>query len=156
MRLFVGITVKDWLRVGASLLGRARLRTLRNVYGVGSPTVGPTSSSVRLHIYCVVTYMTEISLHVKQNNQSRSLINNSTICHYLPFAIKKDTSSDIEQVIFRLEPMSCWNTEDLGWVELNWLFNVTINDITVIYVRHIDVQADWRRSNWTYGRAPTP
>ena len=34
-----------------SVLGRARLRTLRNVYGVGSPTVGPTSSSVRLHIY---------------------------------------------------------------------------------------------------------
>ena len=25
--------------------------TLRNVYGVGSPTVGSTSSSVRLHIY---------------------------------------------------------------------------------------------------------
>ena len=24
---------------------------LRNVYGVGSPTVGTTSSSVRLHIY---------------------------------------------------------------------------------------------------------
>ena len=94
------------------------------------------------------------------------------------------------------------------WVELNCLFNVTINDISVIYVtahrcagglkkkydlrsgsqrqrhfagffnvpvlawvseigcltshwtifqlymwRHIDVQADWRRS-WTYGRAP--
>ena len=34
-----------------SMLGRARLRTLRNVYGVGSPTVGSTSSSIRLHIY---------------------------------------------------------------------------------------------------------
>ena len=34
-----------------SVLGRARSRTLRNVYGVGSPTVGPTSSSVRRHIY---------------------------------------------------------------------------------------------------------
>ena len=42
----------------------------------------------------------------------------------------------------------------LSWVELNWLFNVTINDISVIpYMwRHIDVQADWRRG-WTYGRA---
>ena len=36
-----------------SVLGRARWRTLRNAYGVGSPTVG-TTSSVRLHI-CVVT-----------------------------------------------------------------------------------------------------
>ena len=45
--------------------------TLRNVYGVGSPTVGTTSSSVRLHI-CAVTYMTEISLHVALNNQSDS------------------------------------------------------------------------------------
>ena len=34
-----------------SVFGRARLRTLRNVYIVGSPTVGPTSSSVRLRIY---------------------------------------------------------------------------------------------------------
>ena len=34
-----------------SVLGRSRQRTLRNVFGVGSPTVGPTSSSVRLHIY---------------------------------------------------------------------------------------------------------
>ena len=33
-----------------SMLRHARERTLRNVYGVGSPTVGPTSS-VRLHIY---------------------------------------------------------------------------------------------------------
>ena len=32
--------------------------------------------------------------------------------------------------------------------ELNWLFNVTLNDISVIYV-----QADRKRS-WTYGRAP--
>ena len=40
-------------------------RTLRNVYGVGRPTVG-TTSSVRLHI-CAVTYMTAISLHVTLN-----------------------------------------------------------------------------------------
>ena len=33
-----------------------------------SPTVGPTSSSVRLHI-CAVTYMTEISLIPTLNNQ---------------------------------------------------------------------------------------
>ena len=39
------------------------------------------------------------------------------------------------------------------WV--NWLFNVTINDISVIHVTtHIDVQVDWR--SWTYGRAPMP
>ena len=44
--------------------------------------------------------------------------------------------------------------QELNWVELNWFFNVTINDISVIYVTaHRDVQADWRRS-WTYGRAP--
>ena len=42
---------------------KGTLRTLRNVYGIGSPTVGTTSSSVRLHI-CAVTYMTEILLHV--------------------------------------------------------------------------------------------
>ena len=34
-----------------SVLGRARKKTLRNVYGVGSPSIGPTSSSSRLHIY---------------------------------------------------------------------------------------------------------
>ena len=34
-----------------SVLGRARKRTLLNVYGVGSPTVGSISSSIRLHIY---------------------------------------------------------------------------------------------------------
>ena len=45
-----------------SVLGRARKRTLRNVYGVGSPTVGQ-NCSVRLHI-CAVTYITEILLHV--------------------------------------------------------------------------------------------
>ena len=39
------------------------------------------------------------------------------------------------------------------WV--NWFFNVTINDISVIHVTHIDVQADWKRS-WTYGRVPKP
>ena len=32
------------------VLGRVLSRTLRNVYGVGSPTVGPTSS-VHLNIY---------------------------------------------------------------------------------------------------------
>ena len=40
-------------------------KTLRNVYGVGSPTVG-TTSSVGLHI-CAVTCVTEISLHVTLN-----------------------------------------------------------------------------------------
>ena len=46
-------------------------RTLRNVYDVGSPTVG-TTSSVRLHI-CAVTYMTEISLHVTLNTNNLKL-----------------------------------------------------------------------------------
>ena len=40
-----------------SVLGRARYRTIRNVYGVWSPTVGPISS-FRLHIY-VPSHMTE-------------------------------------------------------------------------------------------------
>ena len=57
-----------------SVPGRARKRTLRNVYGVESPTVGSTSFSMRLHIYrCAVTYITEISLHVTLSNQSHSL-----------------------------------------------------------------------------------
>ena len=58
-----------------SVLGRANLRTLRNVYGAGSPTVqshvGTTSSSVRLHI-CAVIYMTEISLHVMLNSNTHT------------------------------------------------------------------------------------
>ena len=42
---FLGITVK---RLGpVSMLGQARYNNIWNVYGVGSPTVGPTSS-VRL------------------------------------------------------------------------------------------------------------
>ena len=46
-----GVSESPYKKVGpVSVLGWARLRTLRNVYGVGSPTVGPTSS-VRLHIY---------------------------------------------------------------------------------------------------------
>ena len=46
------------------------LLAYENVYGVGSPTVGPTSSSVRLHIFVPSsTYMTEISLIVTLNNQ---------------------------------------------------------------------------------------
>ena len=41
----------------------------------GSPTVGPTSSSVRLHIYnvCAITNMTEISLIVTLNNHIHPL-----------------------------------------------------------------------------------
>ena len=55
------------------MLGWARLRTLRNVYGVWSLTVGPTSFfSPTAHI-CAVTYITEISLHVMLSNQSLSL-----------------------------------------------------------------------------------
>ena len=53
-----------------SVLGR---RTIQNVYGVGSPTVGRTSSSVRLHIYVTSHYITEISLHVMLSSQSHSL-----------------------------------------------------------------------------------
>ena len=56
-----------------SVLLLARYRTLRNVYGVGSPTVGPTSS-VRLLIYnvCAVRFMAVISLSVTFNNQFNS------------------------------------------------------------------------------------
>ena len=39
-----------------SVLGRARLRTLHYVYGVGSQTVGSTSSSVRLQVYVPLLY----------------------------------------------------------------------------------------------------
>ena len=47
-----GVSESPYKKVGpVSVFGRARKRTLRNVYDVWSPTVGPTSSSVRLHIY---------------------------------------------------------------------------------------------------------
>ena len=48
------------------------LKNLRNAYGVGSPTVGTTSSSVRMHI-CAVTYITEISLHLTLNTNQLKL-----------------------------------------------------------------------------------
>ena len=45
---------------------------LQNIYGAGSPTIGPTSS-VRMHIivssHITVTYVTEIPLVVTLNNQ---------------------------------------------------------------------------------------
>ena len=47
------------------------LKNLRNVYGVGSSTVGTTSSSVRLHTY-VPSHMNEISLIVTLNNKFSS------------------------------------------------------------------------------------
>ena len=47
------------------------------VYGIGIPTVGPTSYSIRLHIYmymmCAIACIAEISLHVTLYNQSHSL-----------------------------------------------------------------------------------
>ena len=47
-----GFSEEPCKKVGpVSVLGRARSKTLRNVFGVESPTVGPTSSSVRLYIY---------------------------------------------------------------------------------------------------------
>ena len=58
-----------------SVLGRARLRTLQNVYGVGSPTVGTTFLfSSPEHLYAV-TCIAEISLIVMLINQS--------LTHYL-------------------------------------------------------------------------
>ena len=56
-----------------SVLGRARLRTLRNVYGVGSSTVGPIKNffTPPAHL-CAVICMTEISLIVTLNNQFTS------------------------------------------------------------------------------------
>ena len=49
MGRFLGITVKKVDLV--SVLGRARKRTVQNVNGVGSPSVGQTTSLVRMHIY---------------------------------------------------------------------------------------------------------
>ena len=44
--------------------------TLRNIYGVGSPTVG-ANSSVRMFIFMPShNYITEISLHMTLNNNS--------------------------------------------------------------------------------------
>ena len=63
-----GLTSGSWTEPGVlacTLHFTVILRTLQNVYGVGSPTVG-TTSSVRLHI-CAVTCVTEISLHVTLN-----------------------------------------------------------------------------------------
>ena len=54
----------------------AKLSSLRDVYGVESPTVGTTSSS-RLHI-CAVTYMTRISMHVTLNIK-KTQIQTSTV-----------------------------------------------------------------------------
>ena len=50
---------------------RARKRTLRNVYGVGGPTVGFFFFSPPAHL-CAVTYITEISLIETLNNQFTS------------------------------------------------------------------------------------
>ena len=57
-----------------AVLGRERLRTLRNVYGIKSPTVAPTSSfSLHAHLFDVkYMYMTEILLIVSFNNQFTS------------------------------------------------------------------------------------
>ena len=62
-----GLTSGSWTEPGVlacTLQFTVILNTLRNVYGVGSPTVDTTS--VRLHI-CAVTCVTEISLHVTLN-----------------------------------------------------------------------------------------
>ena len=60
-------------------------RTLRNAYGVVSPTVG-TTSSVRLHI-CAVTCVTETSLHVTLNTFFFKCLNNpfGDLPFWLPF-----------------------------------------------------------------------
>ena len=74
------------------------LRTLRNVYGVGSPTIGPISSSVRLHIYvhAAVTYITEISLHVTFCNQSHSLA-----------LLFRSLKSDVIQFVISISKCNC-------------------------------------------------
>ena len=38
--------------------------------------------------------------------------------------------------------------------EVNWLFNVTINDISVIYVTAHRCAGGLEKNFWTYGRAP--
>ena len=51
-RRLIGAVCRNHRNVSpVSALERARERTLQNVYGVGSPTLGPTTSSFRLHIY---------------------------------------------------------------------------------------------------------
>ena len=70
MGRFLGITYKKGGPV--SVLERARIRTLRNVYGDGSPTVGTTSFfSPPAHL-CAVIYMNEIWLIVTLNKQFTS------------------------------------------------------------------------------------
>ena len=63
---------------------------------------------------CAVTYMTEISLIVTLNNQFTSP-------HYYHIRLLE---------LFLFICVVCL----LLWGEVNWLFNVTINDISVIYV----------------------
>ena len=72
--------------VPVSLLGRVRLRTLRNFYGVGSPTVGQTSSSVRLYIYVPSHVLGhEEAYFVKENSVSKSMYSEDDIMKMLEF-----------------------------------------------------------------------
>ena len=63
MELFLGITVKR-VTTCRCLDGHVKIKTLREFYVVGSPTVDPNFFfSPPAHL-CAVTYITEISLHV--------------------------------------------------------------------------------------------
>ena len=79
---------------------------------------------------CAVTYMTEIALIVTLNNQFNSTqpiefkkVSRTLEVHVCIKAIYIIQLSKVRVALPR------W-----GWVELNLLFNVTVNDISVIYV----------------------
>ena len=105
-------------------------------YGVGSPTVGPTSSSVRLHIY-VPSH--EISFIVTLNNQftspkPSSAGHTSSAGHISLRKIAENTlaiiyAETLRLLILSISHSACTECYGFGYfVELNWLFNVTIND----------------------------
>ena len=93
MRQFLGITVKKGGPV--SVLGLACERTLRNVYGVGGATVGPTAFRYACIFMC--RHIPGISLHACNVKQSFSLNSSSVRLHiYLTENIIK---CDVKQPI---------------------------------------------------------
>ena len=65
------------------------------------------------------------------------------------------TGTRHDQILHARLRMKCSSISE--WVS-EWIGCLT-SQLTIFqsYMwRHIDVQADWRRSSWTYGRAPTP
>ena len=108
--------IKDWKFKGRTsmhwkVLWTCRIDTLKNstkclALGLGSPTVGTTSSSVRLHI-CTVTYMTEISLHVTLN--TNKLKTQITKVKVLPQSQRQDKTrcSEFHWVFYSYKMKRC-------------------------------------------------